>query len=172
MGPLSPSKSHNRAKARGTTGSEHLIMSASAVCVTQTAGHCCRGASERRCHPCTLTPPHSPPETIDALREFVPKHIKPGRTLNEKPALHAFFLSFLHFILNYHQAFLFKPLATFSNSSIPHLLISSKFCLFIYGKISIMDFISFSFFQCNYHFVNFHSPKAAADYIRISLFSS
>lgn len=56
---LTSSKGHNRAKSkRGTTGTEHLIMSASAVFVTQTAGRCYRGPGRNmQCKPCTLTTP-------------------------------------------------------------------------------------------------------------------
>lgn len=52
---LTSSKSHNRAKAGRTTGTEYLIMSASAVFVTQTAGHCYWGPGRNtQCKPCTL----------------------------------------------------------------------------------------------------------------------
>lgn len=54
---LTSSKGHNRAKARGTTGAEHLIMSASAVFVTQTPGQCYWGPGRNtQCKLCTPTP--------------------------------------------------------------------------------------------------------------------
>lgn len=53
---LTSSKGHNRAKARGATGTEHLIMSASAVFVTQTAGQCYWGPGRSiQCKPCNPT---------------------------------------------------------------------------------------------------------------------